>query len=194
MPINSSTFVEGLPQKDGRRTVTERHTDHLGVVHAFSWLTNLTTAQIQAAVTARATALLAELKAREIDTNVGLVKEDGSLAIYSLNHSTANENFVALREAYGTASRVEAVMIGDFLAARTDAQLRNLFGYTQAQVDTLRANKLTPAANTANAIRTAGGEPQVLGFVSPMEAQVRAAQVDTSPLKRIWQFFTAGKA
>jgi hypothetical protein len=156
MPIVSSTFVESLAQKDGRKYVTETHTDHLGLNWLFNWLANAGL-DPQAAVTARGAALANQLRDAEIDANVAKIKFEGSLAAYTLNYSTATQNFAALREAYKTASKVEAIMIGDFLAARTDAQLQSLFGMTAAQVTTLRTNKLTPAANAAATIRATTG-------------------------------------
>ena len=48
-------------------------------------------------------------------------------------------------------------MMGDLLATLTDAQLRTAFGITQAQVVTLRANKLTPASEAATAMRAMTG-------------------------------------
>jgi hypothetical protein len=63
----------------------------------------------------------------------------------------------ALRAAYQDATRTEAIFTGDFLGSLTDAQLRNAFGITQAQVTTLRTNKLVPAENAANTIRATSG-------------------------------------
>ncbi len=36
--LNSSTYTEGPTQQDGRRYVTERHTEDNGNVHIFEWL------------------------------------------------------------------------------------------------------------------------------------------------------------
>jgi hypothetical protein len=64
---------------------------------------------------------------------------------------------VVLRSGYQSATRIEAIFAGDFLASLTDTQLRNLFGMTQGEVTTLRTNKLTPAANAAATIRATTG-------------------------------------
>ena len=105
----------------------------------------------------RVPSIEASLKAHEIETNVATILVLGSLTDPSLDHSTGTENFAVLREAYKTALELEAVMAGDFLSSQSDATLRNVFGMTQPQVNNLRNNKLTPAANTAASIRASSG-------------------------------------
>ncbi len=96
--------------------------------------------------------------ALEIERNIADVTANGSLATPVLVLSTAAANFAALRTAYQTATKVEAIMIGDFLSTLTDAQLQNAFSLTAGQVTTLRTNKLTPAASAAATIRAAAGQ------------------------------------
>ncbi len=96
--------------------------------------------------------------AREIERNVVDVTTNGSLATPVLILSTAAANFAALRAAYQTSTKVEAIMIGDFLSTLTDAQLQTAFSLTAGQVTTLRTNKLTPAASAAATIRAATGQ------------------------------------
>lgn len=93
----------------------------------------------------------------EIIRNVSQVTALGSLASPRLVLSTAADNFAALRIAYQDATKIDAIMIGDFLNTLTDAQLRTAFNMTQAQVTSLRTNKLTPAANAASTIRASSG-------------------------------------
>lgn len=155
MPI-TSTFTQGLPQKDGRIYVHETHTDDYGRKYSYTWLGSVGD-NVSAKLAAHATALANQLRDAEIDNNVAEIKFKGSLATYSLEYSTVTQNFVAVREAYKQSSQYEAIMIGDFFASLTDTQLRNLFSYTQAQVDALRTNKLTPAANAAATIRATTG-------------------------------------
>jgi len=80
-----------------------------------------------------------------------------SAATMTFVYSTAGQMRTALREAYRNATRVEAVMIGDFLSSLTDGQLQTLFGLTAGQVTTLRTSKLTPAATAAASIRATTG-------------------------------------
>lgn len=60
MSIASSTHVEAHAQADGRRYVTETHTDHLGEVYSFEYLAAVG-ADYVAIRTARAAALEAQL-------------------------------------------------------------------------------------------------------------------------------------
>lgn len=109
-------------------------------------------------LTDRAAILAQTLVDGEIANNVQQVITLGSLASPSLRYSTAAANFAALRVAYQTATRIEAVMIGDFLNTLTNAQLAAAFGITTGQAATLRTNKLAPAASLATSIRASMGQ------------------------------------
>jgi len=156
MPIVSSQIASDATQSDGRRWIRELHTDHLGIKHERNYLSRALWDAF-AALTEYATQLATNLKQAEISGNIARIITKGSLAVTVLDHSTVDENFSVLRTYYKTATELEAIMSGDFLSARTDAQLKNLFGYNQAQVDNLRSTKLTPAAQSAAAIRAAAG-------------------------------------
>lgn len=156
MTIVSSETVETSLQADGRRYVREHHTDHLGVVHPRTWLAGAAD-NLAAALATYATNLAEALKQQEIAANIASVLSDGSLAVTTFQHSTAAENRSALWAAYLTATRVEAIFIGDFLNSLTNTQLQTLFGMTNTQVNTLRTNKLQPAATAAASIRAATG-------------------------------------
>jgi hypothetical protein len=157
MAINASVIVSNSVQKDGRSYVRERHTDHVGEEYFRTYLApvGFNTAT---ALSAYATLLVTVLREREIRRNIDAILDNGRLASYTLVHSTAAQNFAALREAYGSATRVEAIMIGDFLGSLTDGQLQTAFSMTAPQVTTLRTNKLTPATNAATTIRAATGQ------------------------------------
>lgn len=157
MSITVSVVSQESAQRDNRFWVQETHTDNIGLLYVLRYLASVGT-DINAILAARAITLAQQIKDGEIAANVAQVQALGSLAATTFNYSAGLENFAALRSAYATASQEQAVMIGDFLSARTDAQLRTAFGFTQAQVDTLRANKLTPAANLATSIRAAAGQ------------------------------------
>lgn len=152
-----SSYEMGQAQSDGRRYVRETHTDAFGDFVACEYLAADGT-DYAAVMTARAIAIDEEKKQSEISRNIASISEHGSLAVTLFKYSTKAENISPLREAYRRAGRETCIMIADYLATLTDAQLRNIFGKTQAQVDTLRADKLTPAIDLANKIRNAGGE------------------------------------
>jgi hypothetical protein len=156
MPITSSETLSALVQRDFRRWVHERHVDHLGVEHVRHWLAGVND-NLAAALADYAVALVEALRAREIEANIAAILADGSLATITVQHSTAAQNRSALREAYRSATRVQAVMIGDYLNTLTNNQLATAFGITTQEASTLRANKLEPAATIASGIRSAVG-------------------------------------
>jgi hypothetical protein len=156
VPITSSITAEVSTQRDGRRWVLEKHLDHLGIEHVRHWLATAND-DLVAALANYAQRLLDALRDAEIGRNIGNVLADGRLAVTTTGYSTNLENINALRAAYQSSTRTEAIFIGDFLGSLSDAQLRNAFDITQAQVTTLRTNKLVPAENAANTIRASTG-------------------------------------
>jgi hypothetical protein len=156
MAIVSSVIAENAVQHDGRRSVREHHTDHLGVVHVIAYLA-AAAFDSAAALLARVATLEGSLRLQEITANIASVITEGRFAVVTSLHSTAVQNATGLRIAYQTATRTEAVMMGDFLNTLTNAQLQNAFGLSNAQVNTLRTNKLVPAATLADQIRATTG-------------------------------------
>jgi hypothetical protein len=158
MPIVSSVTEDVSPQKDGRRYVRERHTDHVGVDHVRIWLANAD-ADLPAALAEYAAVLPGMLRDAEIQKNIDLAKTEGSLAkpYITAVHMTVPEGGAALREYYKTSTEVEAIMIGDYLNTVTDQQLMNAFQITAQQAANLRANKLVPASEKAADIRVETG-------------------------------------
>jgi hypothetical protein len=154
--IVSSVIAEDAVQRDGRRWLREHHTDHLGVVHVITYLA-AAGHDAAAALLARVATIEASLRDQEIAANMASVVTEGRFAEVTLVHSTVAQNRAALREAYRSATRVEAIMIGDYLNSLTNAQLQSAFGLTSAQVNTLRTNKLAPAAANADSIRATTG-------------------------------------
>jgi hypothetical protein len=155
--IVSSVIEEMGLQKDGRSWVREAHTDHLGFKHIRNYLAGagLDTA---AELAAYAVHLNEDTRLGEILRNIDDVTTNGSLATPSTEYSTPAQNFTGLKLAYAVATRVEAIMIGDFFNTLTNNQLQNAFGLTAGQVTTLRTNKLAPAASLATSIRAASGQ------------------------------------
>lgn len=156
MNIAFSTF-ETFVQKNGSQTVHEKHTDLAGVVRDIVY-TALAGDDLTAAMTSHAVDLGIGLELAEVAANILGVTTLGSLFSPTFVYSTVAENVAALRLAYLTASRIEAVMMGDFLNSLSNLQIQNAFGLTAGQVTTLRTNKLTPAANLATSIRASTGQ------------------------------------
>lgn len=157
MSITASVVLSDSVQKDGRRWIIEQHTDNLGLKYLIFYLcaANFDKA---AALAARAIQLALDIQGGEIATNIAQVFANGSLGVTTTNYSTNNQNLAALRTAYQTATKLDAIMIGDFVSSLADGQLQTIFSMTAGQVTTLRTNKLTPAANAATAIRAATGQ------------------------------------
>ncbi len=138
MSIVSSVIASDSAQKDGRRWIRELHTDHVARVWERNYLAQ-SADDANAALSAYAILLNADIQAQEIGANVAQATSIGSLATVSLVYTTAAQNFAGLRAAYLTATQTQAIMIGDFLSARTDAQLQTAFGMTAGRVTTLRS-------------------------------------------------------
>lgn len=153
----TSLFTLGHLQANGMRYVVETHTDDFAVTERVEYgpVGALDYSQI---MLNRAAAIAAEKIASEVSQNISAIVHQGSLASIKLVRSTAAQNLGPLREAYRNADREAAIMVADYLATLTDAQLRNIFSKIQAEVTALRATKLTPAIDMANTIRAARGE------------------------------------
>jgi hypothetical protein len=156
MSIVSSTVTTESAQRDARFWVHELHTDNIGLKYPFDYLANAGT-DFNAKLAARATTLAAKIAADEINTNIIQIATQGSLAVLTFNYTAAVDQLPFARAAYVNATQMQAIMTGDFLSSLTNGQLQTIFSMTAGQVTTLRANKLTPAANAAASIRAASG-------------------------------------
>jgi hypothetical protein len=159
MSIVSSVLSKEGAQKDGRFWVLETHTDNAGVAYQIRYLASAGTldAMLNATMSARATQTGDSLANEEVAENIGRILIDGSLATVTAVYATLAAIRAGLRAAYQSATRTDAIMLGDFLSSLTDPQLQTLFSMTAGQVTTLRSNKLTPAANVAATIRASTG-------------------------------------
>ena len=152
-----SSYVLGQVQHGGARYVQETHMDIYGKVIVCEYLAP-DGADYGAILSARAIALEAAEKSNEIERNISAIMGEGSLAKTVFRYSTKAENVGPLRDAFRSSNRDVSIMVADYLATLTDAQLRAIFSRTQAEVDTLRANRLIPAIDLANSLRAAEGE------------------------------------
>ena len=152
MTIVTSTIISQTPQADGRIAVREQFVDQLGNIFDRFYLA-LPTDNLSAILASNAIDLAAQQAASEIANNINQIFTNGSLAVTTFNYSTQAANFAALRAAFLTATRQDAIMVGDFFNSLTSAQLQAAFSISAAQVTTLKTNKLTPAATLAASIR-----------------------------------------
>lgn len=156
MPIVSSTFTLSVPQKDGRVYVEEIHTDHLGALYPFQYLAS-PTANHAAVMTARVPRI--EEASAEVEFLEAIEVEGWK----PLNHQTAAQFAARFRARFRDSSRVECAKLAKWILDRIDAgnftetAVRNAFGLTVTQWNTLKA-KLTTMRTNYNAVLAAVGE------------------------------------
>ena len=74
MPIVSSEITHDDPQIDGRRYITERHVDNVGVEHVFTYLGEADT-DAEAVMLARVHGLEMNLTTGEMTSNVAAISQ-----------------------------------------------------------------------------------------------------------------------
>lgn len=143
MPIVSSIIVEDRAQADGRRHVRERHTDHVGGTHDAVYLAE-SGADAEAVMAARVANIEAQLKTNEINANLAKAL-NGETDTFTFQHSTGNENLIALRALFKDSTRWELVTLAHVLHHQnlTNNQLDTLFGTTNNTQRTAVRNKLS---------------------------------------------------
>jgi hypothetical protein len=151
MTISTSTIVEDRAQRDGRRHVTERHVDHVGVVFLIPYMGEAG-ANVNTLMAARVAILEAAAIANELEQLIATLPPNPTL-----NYATIGQAGTLIRNRFKDARGLEAGRIAVWLLARTDAQLRNAFGMTQGQVDALKI-RLQAAADKYNAAIAMTGE------------------------------------
>ncbi len=144
MSIVSSVIVEDVAQKDGRRSVRERHTDNLGLFHFVEYLAEAG-ADVNAAMTARVAQIEADMAAAEVNDNVLRAFDQLSP---TFNYSTVAQFRSALRQIYKNATAWDVVRLGKFIngLGLTDTQLTNIFGVSGAALTALKAKLVALAA------------------------------------------------
>jgi hypothetical protein len=141
MPIVSSTHVVGHAQADGRRYVTERHTDHLGATHEVSYLATVN-ADYVAIRTARVPLVEATLAENEFLAIL-------NAAIVSPTHQSKAQFMARLREEYRRRSQAELAQLAYWIIERlnsgqiTDAELQAAFGLSSGQYTNYKARAVT---------------------------------------------------
>lgn len=155
--IVSSVITGDGSQVDGRRQISEVHTDSLGVTYLISYLADKNT-NTNANLLARPAIILSELSAVEVANNLAIVSTFGVQASPVTIYSTAAANIAALRAVYQTFTQTQAAFTGEYLSSLSDVILQSVFTMTAQQVTNLRANSLTPMAALAAQIRAAVGQ------------------------------------
>lgn len=155
MSITESTIVEDRVQADGRRAVRERHTDHRGLVECVDYLAE-PDADASATMAARVAQIESRQAASEIERNIANILAGDYVAVTS-HYATLADIRAALRLFYQVATNTQVGRMAGFLLTLTDAQLRNIFNKTQAEVDQLKV-RLANRVSELNAVLGAAGE------------------------------------
>lgn len=156
MAITASSLVALTPLADGRRYVTEQHTDQDGLIHRLTYLAGALD-NLQATLTARATQLFADLVDRELERNLQRILEQGSAAQLTFRYCTAGQMRAYGREAFRTLTRVDACFMAQFLFTLTDTQLKTLFSMNDTQLASLKT-RLQAKATLVPSLQAAAGE------------------------------------
>lgn len=135
MPIVTSSIVENAPQRDGRRRVTEAHTDHLGVIHHRSYVVEVTD-DLPMMVANGAMLLTAGLMEGELVRNESFALEN--VPGFTFRHCSRADFMTRMRERFRTSGGVEACQIAVFFLTLDDNQLKTVFMVNDVQLVTLK--------------------------------------------------------
>jgi hypothetical protein len=155
MSIVSSIIVEDHAQVDGRRSVRERHTDHLGAVEDVSYLAEVG-ADVATAMTTRVAILEARAAETEMTRNIAFIVA-GEYEKVTANYITVADARATIRALYQTENGEIIGRLAGFLLTLTDAVLRTLFTLTQAQVNQLKT-RMQAKVDALNVVLTMVGE------------------------------------
>lgn len=126
MPVVSSVMISATTQADGRVAYTERHTDHLGGRHYFSYRVT-TSIDALAVMAARAISLIGTFKDDERSRIAAQIEAGVDPATITPEHLT---NAQALRVVVKTAMHLtaaEAILTAEFIDTLTNTQLDAVF-------------------------------------------------------------------
>jgi len=145
MPIITSEITSDSTDLSGRRYINVRAPDHVGAMFRATCLVrNQTPAEVLAEMVTR---FEADAKQAELDANLANAQNDEAPSP-TFNWCTRLEFGAVLREAYRDARGKVAARLAWYVAqfGLTDAQLRNLFGVTAAQLPALKTRIAALAA------------------------------------------------
>lgn len=156
MSIVSSTIVENIVQRDGRRSVRERHVDHLGKVFFREYLAD-GDLDLNARLAAYAAQLAGEEESGEIAANIERVTSFDESPIF--NYSTRPQLLAQLRDLYKDATKLQCLRISRYIynLSLSDAAIKLLFGVGDAGLAVLKT-KLQNQSALYDQIQSAIGQ------------------------------------
>ncbi len=155
MAIVNSQSVGDSAQIDGRRRITEAHTDHLGLVHLRTYLADAGF-DVVAQLAARAGELEVGLADDEFRRNLRRILQRAAGGV-TAQHLTLAQLRQRLRAFYQQAQPLEVCLLATFFLTLTNAQLQTMFEVTAGQVAALRT-RLQARADITTALDSAIGE------------------------------------
>ena len=155
MAIVISIIREDSPQADGRRRITEAHTDSLGEVYTRTYLAPQDFDAV-GQLASRAVDLEERLADREYARNVQAILDGGTMG-FTLNHLTLAQLQARLRETFAESSMLDSCRLAAYFVTLSNAALQALFRVPAGQVSTLRA-RLQERADRATAVTGTRGE------------------------------------
>ena len=147
MPIISSIIAEDQAQADGRRTIREVHTDHLGREHWVQYRAASDT-DVNAVMLARVPSIDADLAEAEIEKIIGIAESGGDLVGLPLPEFTTKAIAIKRVLKWFWKNRAwKAWNCIDLVNALPDVYLIGTIGLTAEEVTVLRSRvvKLTTA-------------------------------------------------
>ena len=156
MSIVSSVIAEDRAQIDGRRSIRERHTDHLGLIEEISYLAEAG-ADVASAMAARVSQLDARAVDAEMARNIAFIMV-GDYAKVTTNYVTVSDARAAIRALYSTGSGEIIGRLAGYLLTLTNGQLQALFNVSAGSQTTQLRARLQAKVDALNVVLTAVGE------------------------------------
>lgn len=139
--ITNSQIVEDHAQANGERRIRERHTDSLGRVREFAYTCDAEFDE-QAAMTSRASGLIALLAGHEIEQVLGAIAsaepDDVTLVVPTLDYATNAAAVAVLKDRYQGSKSIALLNFSFVVDQIGDNGLKNLFGLNDAQLASFR--------------------------------------------------------
>ncbi len=156
--IIESVITGDSSQADGRRAITERHSDSLGEVYFITYMAE-SGQDVTTILPVRAQQILEQRESQELSnlSNWIIAPTNEPPLEETFRYASQARYFAVLRERFQSATGLTAIRIAQRLSTLTNPQLRVIFDYTTAQATALRS-KLTTMVDLANNIRSQVGE------------------------------------
>lgn len=158
MAIVTSVVQSDIEQADGRRAITECHTDQFGKTYLRQYLASADT-DPQTLLADHAANVEQQLAQGEITNNVVQAQNYGAKGAFLSDYSNLSDSYAAIVEDFQfVATSGAKALEAELLMGLSDADLANAFGGIDAStVAGIRTGVLQPLANAVAAVRAVEG-------------------------------------